>query len=675
VAQDKQSGSDLADMTSSLLHVVVKPLTSIALFLVSTAAATSIACQEASQGTLLLQHQVKQERKELERAGVCPYNANSGIDCGFPGITQEECQARGCCWDPESPSMWCYPSGGHQGQTGSHSRKATRFLSWNVYYANNLRGRAWRIADGILEVDPEIVSLQELWHEWDEILSELNQRSTGTWEFARGGETETNWDGDILYRADLWTLEESGMRAYGDRGVSWAALSRRSDGAGVVVAGTHPWCCTNDEPILRTVQNDILTVVKEQRMKRPTYPAAVLGDMNAGYYSHSQHLMREGRRSAFNRDWDIRPYTFKDSYAINGQNPDVSTGTWGGGKIDFVYFEDTPINMGQVVESKVWKNCDRAGSDHCAVSGDIVLSGRGGETVPVSPSPMTTPRPASSSCAAFDEWPDVDNGVVCKSCTALVLTEPHGGRCDTFCASFGHVCVAAAEEENENCEVKYETPCDQEITSTSDMLCTCELPSTKTTTRAASTTRSSTSTSVSTTQSEPVFEEVDGGAGRACRGASSTDNAASYYMKTTASTIYDCKDICVATPSCVGVEFGEKNQRCEIWTRQQGIRATSSVSGYTCLRYLSTHDSTKDFQPVDGGDDRACRGLGGVADNNASYYTVQTVTSLELCKAKCRVSQSCKGVEWWEKHGRCEVWSSPIGVGKVVSGFMCLRFA
>ena len=27
----------------------------------------------------------------------------------------------------------------------------------------------------------------------------------------------------------------------------------------VVVLGTHPWCCTNDEPILKFVQNEILT--------------------------------------------------------------------------------------------------------------------------------------------------------------------------------------------------------------------------------------------------------------------------------------------------------------------------------------------------------------------------------------------------------------------------------
>jgi len=121
---------------------------------------------------------------------------------------------------------------------GSHGRAATRFLSWNIYYANNLMGRAGEIASAIVRIDPEIVSLQELWHEKDRILEELNRQTLSkSWEFARGGETEKTWDGDILYRSDLWQLEESGMRAYGDRGVSWAVLVRRSDGAGVVAAG------------------------------------------------------------------------------------------------------------------------------------------------------------------------------------------------------------------------------------------------------------------------------------------------------------------------------------------------------------------------------------------------------------------------------------------------------
>jgi len=80
----------------------------------------------------------------------------------------------------------------------------------------------------------------------------------------------------------------------------------------------------------------------------------------------------------------------------------------------------------------------------------------------------------AASCAPFSQWPHVDGGVTCSGCTALVLTAPSGGRCDRYCESFGHVCTAAGEEVSENCEVSYRAGCDQEITGTSDMLCTCQ---------------------------------------------------------------------------------------------------------------------------------------------------------------------------------------------------------
>jgi hypothetical protein len=85
----------------------------------------------------------------------------------------------------------------------------------------------------------------------------------------------------------------------------------------------------------------------------------------------------------------------------------------------------------------------------------------------------SAPGSTSGSCVAFDQWPDVDGGITCGSCTALVLTEPYGGSCKEYCQSFGHTCAAAAEEEAENCEIKYTSSCDEVIAGTSDMLCTC----------------------------------------------------------------------------------------------------------------------------------------------------------------------------------------------------------
>ena len=65
--------------------------------------------------------------------------------------------------------------------------------------------------------------------------------------------------------------------------------------------------------------------------------------------------------------------------------------------------------------------------------------------------------------------------MTCGDCMALVLTNDFGGRCDRYCESMNppHVCVYAAEEQEENCETKKTYACNEAITGTSDMLCKC----------------------------------------------------------------------------------------------------------------------------------------------------------------------------------------------------------
>jgi len=120
-------------------------------------------------------------------------------------------------------------------------------------------------------------------------------------------------------------------------------------------------------------------------------------------------------------------------------------------------------------------------SDHPMIKGTFTVSGSGGgATTPATTRRRRTPTTGgqssgtSSACDAFSQWPNIKGGVTCNSCRALVLTAPYGGRCDRYCQSFGHSCAAAAEEENDNCQVKYSTSCNQPITDTSDMLCTCQ---------------------------------------------------------------------------------------------------------------------------------------------------------------------------------------------------------
>merc|ERR1712217_532057 len=49
-----------------------------------------------------------------------------------------------------------------------------------------------------------------------------------------------------------------------------------------------------------------------------------------------------------------------------------------------------------------------------------------------------------------------------------------------------------------------------------------------------------------------------------------------------------CKSLCTDTVGCHGIEYSASSQRCEVWTRPEGIGATKPVSGFTCLRYLGS---------------------------------------------------------------------------------------
>eukprot|EP00931_Biecheleriopsis_adriatica_P093048 TRINITY_DN667_c0_g1_i1.p1 TRINITY_DN667_c0_g1~~TRINITY_DN667_c0_g1_i1.p1 ORF type:complete len:1526 (+),score=218.47 TRINITY_DN667_c0_g1_i1:80-4579(+) len=314
-----------------------------------------------------------------------------------------------------------------------------------------------------------------------------------------------------------------------------------------------------------------------------------------------------------------------------------------------------------------------------AVSTSIVTS------TSMSPSPPSGPL---GSCSPFSIWPDVDNGISCDDCTALVFTGPYSGRCDVYCESFGHVCVFAAEEEAENCQVKYSVGCDEDVADTSDMLCTCKLPdevkTTETTSQAAISSSSTSSTQEGTSQTTPdpgqSFHLVGGESGRACRGATASDNLASYYkLFFGMPLIEECKAKCMAEPSCTGIEH-HSSGRCEVWTRPEGIQASIALDGYTCLAYGESITTTPfvsplPFVPVDGGEGRACRGA-AANDNLASYYTIFSgVPLLQECKAKCMAEPLCTGIEH-KTSGRCEVWTRPEGIQASIAldGYTCLAY-
>lgn len=169
----------------------------------------------------------------------------------------------------------------------------------------------------------------------------------------------------------------------------------------------------------------------------------------------------------------------------------------------------------------------------------------------------------------------------------------------------------------------------------------------------------------------PLFELVDGNTDQACRGATVEDNNPSYYSVFQTSSLEGCQTRCLDTPRCQGIEFSPG--RCEVWTRTAGIQSTKPLNGFACFRYTNASSLSTDFELVDGGMDRACRGA-SVDDNSPTYYKVLSESLLEGCQAKCRAQPGCQGIEF--SKGRCEIWMRAEGIQstKPLQGYECMRY-
>lgn len=244
-------------------------------------------------------------------------------------------------------------------------------------------------------------------------------------------------------------------------------------------------------------------------------------------------------------------------------------------------------------------------------------------------------------------------------------------------------------------------------------------------------TTSSTSTATTTTASmDPDFVAVDGGIGRACRGASAADDSAEHYMLFEGLGLPNCKFLCTGAPFvCTGLEYNDASAacsgiscpggQCKVWSRPEGVGASVAAAGSHCYRYgepgttttatsslpttttmstttttsvvsmtttsttstvstpASTTTALSGFQPVDGGNDRACRGA-SASDNAASHYTVEVgAATLEDCKSRCVATAACRGIEFNTASTRCEVWTRPAGIEATIAlaGYTCLSYA
>lgn len=168
-----------------------------------------------------------------------------------------------------------------------------------------------------------------------------------------------------------------------------------------------------------------------------------------------------------------------------------------------------------------------------------------------------------------------------------VTTTLSGAGCCYWDANRGCEGNDFCDQSKSNCEDTCQgtwKPESATTTSTTDTL------STTVTTTTTTVTTTPGVTTASTTYSSSGFEPVDGGVDRVCRGASPTDNHPDYFIVKSVTSLDECKQRCVATNGCVGIEH--INTRCEIWTRPEGIGASSSGVGYTCLRYLGGSTTT-----------------------------------------------------------------------------------
>jgi len=76
-------------------------------------------------------------------------------------------------------------------------------------------------------------------------------------------------------------------------------------------------------------------------------------------------------------------------------------------------------------------------------------------------------------CSSYSSWPLLDDDP-CGNCTAKIIAEPFNNTCSTYCESFGHRCVMAAEDV-QDCITERVVDCNERVPDTSDIICQCEI--------------------------------------------------------------------------------------------------------------------------------------------------------------------------------------------------------
>ncbi|CAJ1342850.1 unnamed protein product, partial [Effrenium voratum] len=188
-------------------------------------------------------------------------------------------------------------------------------------------------------------------------------------------------------------------------------------------------------------------------------------------------------------------------------------------------------------------------------------------------------------------------------------------------------------------------------------------------------------TEMTTTSLPLVFEPVDGGEDRACRGENAGDNRAEYYTVISA-TLENCKQSCLDNEACVGVEYS--SNRCELWTRPNGIGSSIALASFLCLRLAdraapttttastTTLDLSVLFEPVDGGSGHACRGATASDNRPEYYYVISGIYALYDCQDACVQAWDLEICE--HSHRQRPAWASSIAPAAARFGLASKEF-
>ena len=164
-----------------------------------------------------------------------------------------------------------------------------------------------------------------------------------------------------------------------------------------------------------------------------------------------------------------------------------------------------------------------------------------------------------------------------------------------------------------------------------------------------------------------AFQPIDGGAGRACRGANQTDTQPAYYINYNPSevpTLAACKAMCSGTADCRGIQFSIYG--CQIWTRPEGIENTAISPDLTCLRYSP-------FRLAGGFPGRSCRGNDST-DNAPSNFEWSQVASISACQKNCLDTPECAGIDYDDRTSGCKVWTRSILASVKSNDVTCMRY-